>query len=78
MLTMARAGALWKRRPGISCRLLAAGERRDPPIFAWRRPGRMFLRGHSERRRNCVIPEERKDKPEKAPCGGRATLVQLA
>src|SRR5207249_10135432 len=51
----AAGGVLWRRRARFSCRFLAAGEKWDTRIFAWRRRARMYGRVHSERRGNCEL-----------------------
>src|SRR3981081_2459712 len=43
MLTLEpQAPRLWRRHPRVACRVLAAGERWDTRIFAWRRRARMY------------------------------------
>jgi hypothetical protein len=37
MLRLEQQAALWRRPPRFSCRLLAAEERWETHIFAWRR-----------------------------------------
>src|SRR5258708_24415000 len=50
VLTLEQQTAFVEEAPEIFCRFLAAGERLDTGIFAWRRRARMYCRAHSEQR----------------------------